>query len=185
MNLQEFATMTVATTLLARPVTERDHILGPASAVVTLLEYGDYVCPRCNQARFVVKRLYGAIGDRLRYAFRNFPVSASHPFSHHAAEAAEAAGAQHKFWEMHEILFDHQYALSDKHLKVYGTRVGLDMERFNHDMMLHTYAVRVYQDALSGTRSGVTSTPCFFINDGRHLGRCDFETLLSHIEEVT
>jgi protein-disulfide isomerase len=185
MKVQELAMMTVASTLLARPVTARDHVRGPASAAVTLVEYGDYACPHCNQARSVVKRLLASIGDGLRFAFRNFPMSGSLPYPHHAAEAAEAAGAQNKFWEMHDLLFDHQPVLSDKHLKVYGTRVGLDMERFNQDMTQHTYALRVQEDALGASRSGVSSTPCYFINDSRHLGRCDFETLLSHIEEVT
>jgi protein-disulfide isomerase len=177
--------MAVALTLHTRSVNGRDHFRGSASAAVTLVEYGDYACPRCNLARAVVKRLEARVGDGLRYAFRNFPMSALHPFSHQAAEAAEAASAQDKFWEMHNALFDHQTALSDKHLRVYGTWVGLDMERFNEAMTLHSYALRVYEDALSASRSGCSSTPCFFINDNRHLGRCDFESLLSHIEEAS
>ena len=176
--------MAVASTLHTRSVSGRDHVRGAASAAITLVQYGDYACPRCNQARAVVRRLETRVGDRLRYAFRNFPMSASHPFSHHAAEAAEAAGAQDKFWEMHNVLFNHQTALSDKHLRIYGTWVGLDMERFNEDMTMHSYALRVYEDALSASRSGCSSTPCFFINDNRHLGRSDFESLLSHIEEA-
>ena len=176
--------MTLASTLLTLPITSRDHVRGPASAEVTLIEYGDYACPQCDQARSVVKRLQAAIGDRLRYVFRNFPKSGAQSFPHRAAEAAMAAGAQHKFWEMHDLLFDHQSALSDKHLKLYATRVGLDMELFNYDMTLHAFALRVYEDAVSGSRSGVTSTPSFFINDSRHLGSCDFETLLAQIEEV-
>ena len=113
--------MAVASTLHTRSVSGRDHVRGSASAAITLVQYGDYACPRCNQARAVVRRLETRVGDRLRYAFRNFPMSASHPFSHHAAEAAEAAGAQDKFWEMHNVLFNHQTALSDKHLRIYGT----------------------------------------------------------------
>jgi protein-disulfide isomerase len=132
----------------------------------------------------VVKRLQTALGDRLRYAFRNFPIPGLHSHPHRAAEAAEAAGAQNKFWEMHELLYDHQGALSDKHLKVYGTQVGLDMERFNRDMTLQTFAVRVNEDVLSANQSGVSTTPSFFINDNRYLGGCDFETLLSQIEEI-
>jgi protein-disulfide isomerase len=132
-----------------------------------------------------VKRLQAALGDRLRYAFRNLPIPGLHPQTHRAAEAAEAAGAQSKFWEMHELLYDHQGALSDKHLKVYGTQVGLDMERFNRDMTLQTFAFRVNEDVLSANQSGVSTTPSFFINDSRHLGGCDFETLFSQIEEIT
>jgi protein-disulfide isomerase len=132
-----------------------------------------------------MKRLQTALGDRLRYAFRNFPVPILHPNTHRAAEAAEAAGAQNKFWEMHELLYDRQGTLSDKHLKVYGTQVGLDMERFNRDMTLQTFALRVDEDILSANQSGVSTTPSFFINDSRYLGGCDFETLLSQIEEIT
>src|SRR3984893_19530620 len=163
---------TVASTLLTVPITGRDHIRGSAHAVVTLIEYGDYACPHCNEARSVVKRLHAALGDRLRYAFRNFPMPTLHPKTHRAAEGAEAAGAQNKFWEMHDLLYDHQPALSDKHLKVYATQVGLDMERFNLDMMLHMHAVRVHEDILSAGQSGVGTIPAFFINDSRYVGPC-------------
>jgi protein-disulfide isomerase len=105
--------------------------------------------------------------------------------SNYAAEAAEAAGAQNKFWEMHDVLYDHQSALSDKHLKVYATWVGLDMERFKEDMTYHTHAVRVREDAFAAKRSGVSDTPAFFINDSRHLGPPDFEALLSGIGEAS
>jgi protein-disulfide isomerase len=174
---------TAAATQLAIPVTNRDHIRGLGSGTVTLVGYGDYACPHCNEARFVVKQLHAALGDRLRYVFRNFPLSTPYSSTHHAAEAAEAAGAQNKFWEMHDFIYDHQLALSNKHLKVYATRVGLDMERFNLDMILHTHALRVHEDILSAGRSGVSTTPAFFINDSRYVGPCDFETLLSHMEE--
>jgi protein-disulfide isomerase len=175
---------TVASTLLTPPVTTRDHIRGSASAPVTVVLYGDYACPQCNHARSVVKQLLAAFGDQLRYTFRNYPRSSLRPNPDHAAEAAEAAGAQNRFWEMHDLLYDHQPALSDKHLKLYGTRVGLDMERFNHDMMLHTFALRVHEDVLSANQSGVSTTPSFFINDSRYLGSCDFATLHSRIKQV-
>jgi protein-disulfide isomerase len=177
--------MMAASTQLTTPVTTHDHIRGVDSAAVTLVEYGDYACPHCNEARSVVKRLRAALGDRLRDVFRNFLTLTSYSSANHAAEAAEAAGAQNKFWEMHDFLYDHQLALSDKHLKVYATQVGLDMERFNRDMMLHTYALRVYEDILNAGQSGVSTAPAFFINDNRHVGPCDFESLLSHIEEFT
>jgi protein-disulfide isomerase len=177
--------MTVASILLTVPVSGRDHIRGSDHAVVTLVEYGDYACPHCNEARSVVKRLQAALGDRLRYAFRNFPMPTLQPKPHRAAEAAEAAGAQNKFWEMHDLLYDRQTALSDKHLKLYGTQVGLDMERFNRDMMLQTFALRVREDTLGASQSGVNTTPTFFINDSRYLGPCDFGTMLSRMEEVT
>ena len=97
------------------PITSRDQVRGPASAVVTLLEYGDYKCPRCNEARFVVRRLEAMLGDQMRFVFRNYPLSSLEVNSKHAAEAAETSGAQNKFWEMHNLLFDQQHALSDKH----------------------------------------------------------------------
>ena len=174
-----------ASTQLTTPVTNRDHIRGMDSAVVTLVEYGDYACPHCNEARFVVKRLRETLGDRLRHVFRNFLMLTSYSRPHRAAEAAEASAAQGKFWEMHDLLYDHQLALSDKHLKVYATQVGLDMERFNRDLMLHTHALRVHEDILNAGQSGVSTAPAFFINDNRHVGPCDFESLLSHIEEFT
>ena len=174
-----------ASTQLTTPITTRDHIRGIGSGAVTLVEYGDYACPHCNEARSVVKRLRESLGDQLCHVFRNFLTLTSYSRALHAAEAAEAAGAQNKFWEMHDLLYDHQLALSDKHLKVYATQVGLDMERFNRDMMLQTFALRVREDTLSASQSGVNTTPTFFINDSRYLGPCDFETMLSRIEEVT
>jgi protein-disulfide isomerase len=176
---------TAVSTLLTVPVTGRDHIRGCAHAVVTLVEYGDYACPRCNEARSVVKRLQAALGDRLRYAFRNFPMPVLQSRPLRAAQAAEAAGAQKKFWEMHDLLYDRQTALSDKHLRVYGTQVGLDMERFNRDMLLQTFALRVCEDAMSACRSGVNTTPTFFMNDSLYLGPCHFETMLSRMQEIT
>jgi protein-disulfide isomerase len=176
---------TAALAQLTTPVTNRDHIRGLGSATVTLVGYGDYACPRCNEARFVVTQLRAALGDRLRYVFRNFPKSTLYAGPHRAAEAAEAAGAQNKFWEMHDLLYDRQLALSDKHLRVYATQVGLDMERFNRDMMLHTHARRVREDILSAGRSGVSAAPAFFINYSQHSGPCNFETLLSDMEKFT
>jgi protein-disulfide isomerase len=174
-----------ASTQLTTSVTNRDHIRGADFAAVTLVEYGDYACPQCKEARFIVKQLRFAFGDQLRYVFRNFPKSTSRSSPHRAAEAAEASGAQNKFWEMHDFLYDHQLALSDKHLKLYATQLGLDMERFNLDMMLHRHALRVHEDILSASQSGVSTTPAFFINESRHEGACDFEIFLSHIKELT
>ena len=174
-----------ASTQITTPVSNRDHIRGIDSAAITLVEYGDYACPHCNEARSVVKRLRDTLGDRLRHVFRNFLTLTSYSRPHRAAEAAEASSAQGKFWEMHDLLYDHQLALSDKHLKVYSTQVGLDMERFNRDMMLHTHALRVHEDILNAGQSGVRTAPAFFINDNRHVGLCNFESLLSHMEEFT
>jgi protein-disulfide isomerase len=174
---------TAVTPQFTPPITSRDHVRGPASAVVTLLEYGDYKCPRCNEARFVVRRLEAALRDQMRFVFRNYTLSSSEVNANHAAEAAETSGAQNKFWEMHDLLFNQQHALSDKHLRVYATQCGLDMERFNRDMALHTFDLRVREDSLSGHQNGVTETPTFFINERHHPGPYDFETLLSAMEE--
>jgi protein-disulfide isomerase len=173
---------TAASTQLMTPVSTRDHVRGSDSAAVTLVEYGDYACPRCKEANSVVKKLHTALGDGLRSVFRNFPTLTAHSNPNRAAEAAEAAGVQNKFWEMHDFLYNHQLALSDKHLKGYATQVGLDMEQFNRDMLLHTFVLRVAEDILSASQSGVSATPTFFINGSRQPGPCDFETLLSHME---
>ena len=158
---------------------------GPANAPVTIVEFTDFQCPFCRRASEPLAQLLAQNGTPVRYVFRNFLTLTSHSSAHRAAEAAEAAGAQNKFWEMHDFLYDHQLALSDKHLKVYATQVGLDMERFNRDLMLHTHALRVHEDILNAGQIGVSTAPAFFINDTRHVGPCDFESLLSHIEEFT
>lgn len=175
---------TAAPTQFTPPITRRDHVRGATSAVVTLLEYGDYKCPRCNEARLVVRRIEAELGDQMRFVFRNYPLSSSGVSSKHAAEAAEAAGAQNKFWEMHDLLFNRQDALSDKHLRVYATQCGLDMERFNRDMALHTFDSRVREDVSSGDQNGVSETPTFFINDRRYSGPHDYEALLSALKEL-
>ncbi len=119
----------------------------------------------------------------MRFAVRNYPLSSLEVNSKHAAEAAETSGAQNKFWEMHDLLFNQQHALSDKHLRVYATQCGLDMERFNRDMALHTFDSRVREDVFSGDQSGVSDTPTFFINERQHPGPYDYENLLSAIQE--
>ena len=174
---------TTVPTQFTPAITSRDHVRGPGSAVVTLLEYGDYKCPRCNEARFVVRHLETVLADQMRFVFRNYPLSSLEVNSKHAAEAAETSGAQNKFWEMHDLLFNQQHALSDKHLRVYATQCGLDMERFNKDMASHRFDFRVNEDISSGNRNGVSNTPTFFINDRRYPGPNDYETLLSAMEE--
>jgi protein-disulfide isomerase len=170
--------------LLALPVNERDHIWGPADASVTLLEYGDFECPHCGQAHPVVKELQRLAADHMRFVFRHFPVTSSHPHAQHAAEAAEAAAAQGAFWEMHDTLFEHQYALNDAHLLTYAGLIALDLVRFKRDMIEHRHADRVREDFLSGARSGVNGTPTFFINGVRHNGSYDLLVLLAAIEDA-
>jgi protein-disulfide isomerase len=166
---------------LTLPVGERDHAQGPATASVTLVEYGDYECPHCGRAYPIVKEVQRQLGDRLRFVYRNFPLSESHPHAEHAAEAAEAASAQGKFWEMHDFLFEHQRALDDHHLVSYAKQLHLDTPRFERDLTEHHFASRVREDFLSGVRSGVNGTPTFYINSRRHDDSFDVETLVAAI----
>ena len=129
--------------MLTMPVSPRDHRLGPETAPVTLVEYGDYECPYCGKAYPIVKEIQRRLGDRLRFVFRNFPLTQSHPHAQHAAEAAEAAAGQEKFWEMHDYLFEHQQALDDAHLVQYAVALNLDKETFKREMTEHVHTNRV------------------------------------------
>jgi protein-disulfide isomerase len=149
-------------TTLTVPVSERDHIRGPETAPVTLLEYGDYECPDCGQAFRVVGKLRQVAGDIFRFAFRNFPLMQKHRHAERAAEAAEAAGVQGGFWEMHDSLFEHQQALGDANLILYATALRLDTKRFLRELSTHAYAGRVGEDIASGIRAGVHGTPTFY-----------------------
>ncbi|HEV3134805.1 MAG TPA: thioredoxin domain-containing protein [Acidimicrobiia bacterium] len=172
--------------VLTSPVTEgRDHIQGPADAPLTLVEYGDYECPYCGAAYPIVKEVQARMGDQLRFVFRNFPISTSHPHAEHAAEAAEAASAQSRFWPMHDMLFENQQRLGDQDLHAYAERLGLDLEQFDHELAEHVHAERVHDDFLSGVRSGVNGTPSFYINGARHDGSFDTETLLAALQRAT
>jgi protein-disulfide isomerase len=167
---------------LALPVTPRDHADGPAAAAVTLVEYGDYECPHCGRAYPLVKEIQRRLEGRLRLVFRNFPLAESHPHALHAAEAAEGAASQGRFWEMHDALFEHQQALDDQHLVGYAKGLGLDESRFRHELAAHAYGPRVREDFLSGVRSGVNGTPTFFINGIRYDASWDLATLLEALE---
>ena len=167
---------------LTPPVGDDDHVQGPSSAPATLVEYGDYECPYCGAAYPIVKEIQRRLGNRLRFAFRNFPLSTVHPHAEHAAEAAEAAGAQGKFWEMHDYLYEHQTALGDRQLEAHATAVGLNVEEWVAAMETQAHAERVRADFMSGVRSGVNGTPTFFINGRRHDGAYDVEALLVAIE---
>jgi protein-disulfide isomerase len=169
---------------LVLPVGERDHAQGAVDAPVTLVEYGDYECPYCGRAYPIVKAVQKAIGPRLRFIFRNFPLSEAHPNAANAAEAAETAGEQGKFWEMHDTLFEHQKALRPRDLVAHATRLGLDSDRFQRELESHAHVERVREDFMSGVRSGVNGTPTFFINGERHDGSWDFEDLVAAIEEA-
>src|ERR1051326_1391194 len=146
---------------LVLPTPERDHIQGLANAPNMLLEYGDYECSYCGEAYPVVKAIQKRLGARLCFAFRNFPLSNSHPHAQHAAEAAEAAAAHGRFWEMHDLLYENQDALEDEDLARYASVLLLDARRLMSDVMAGTYSSRVREDFRSGARQGVNGTPCF------------------------
>jgi protein-disulfide isomerase len=162
----------------------RDHIQGPATAPVTLVEYGDYQCPYCGAAYPIVKELQERLGDSLRFVFRNFPIATIHPQAEDAAEAAEAADAQGRFWPMHDLLYEHQNRLSMPDLVAYATQLELDVPRFTRELEQHAHAHRVREDFMSGVRSGVNGTPTFYVNGGRHDDSYDFDTLLAALERA-
>jgi protein-disulfide isomerase len=166
---------------LSLPVSERDHVQGLANAPVTLVEYGDYECPYTGRAYPIVKEIQQILGGQVRFVFRNFPLEEIHPHAEGAAEAAEAAGAQKMFWEMHDRLFEHQRALDVAHLTEYARQLGLDQARFESDLAEHRHEARVREDILSGVHSGVQGTPTFYINGRRHEGSYDADTLLRAI----
>ena len=166
--------------VLALPVTEdRDHIQGPADAAVTLVQYGDYECPYCGAAYPIIKQVQAGMGDRLRFVFRNFPITTSHPHAELAAEAAEAAATQGRFWQMHDLLYENQRRLRGQDLRAYAQKLGLDIERFDQELAEHVHAERVHDDFMSGVRSGVNGTPTFYINGARHDDSYETEILLA------
>jgi protein-disulfide isomerase len=166
---------------LTTPIGPEDHTRGPETARVTLVEYGDYECPYCGMAYPVVEELLRLLEDDVLFAFRHFPLTQVHPHSLDAAIAAEAAGAQGRFWQMHDQLFTHQDRLAPRDLLVLARNIDLDLERFAEDLTQRAYEPRVRRDFLSGVRSGVNGTPTFFINGVRHNGAWTLESLLDGI----
>jgi protein-disulfide isomerase len=149
---------------LTIPVGPADHAIGPAHARVTVVEYGDFECPNCKQAAPALKLLLDRFKDRIRFVYRHFPVEEVHPHALLAAEAAESASAQGKFWPMHDLLFDNQAHLKINQLRTYAERLQLDMTRFASDMKDHVYLQRIREHAQSGRASGVRNTPTLFVN---------------------
>jgi protein-disulfide isomerase len=163
--------------VLQPPVHEGDHSIGPADAPVTLVEYGDFQCPHCARAHPRVKAVRERLGDRLRFVFRNFPLTEVHPEALHAAEAAESVAAHagnDAYWVMHDLLYEHQqdseWALDDEHLLEYAAAAGADPAVVKADLEADTFEAHVRTDFLSGVRSGVNGTPTFFINGERFEG---------------
>jgi len=167
---------------LAVPVDpKRDHIRGSDAAPVTLVEYGDFECPYCGRAEPAVREIVAEFGEDLRFVFRHLPLADVHPNAQLAAEAAEAAGAQGKFWEMHDLLFEHQDALKPMDLVGYAGDLGLDVDRFTDELRRRVYAARVAEDIDTADQSGVTGTPTFFVNGRRQQGSFDIDLLTAAV----
>ncbi len=157
-----------------------DHIHGPSTAKVTLVEYGDFECPSCGQAHAALKIMLAHFGPQLRFVFRHFPLREVHPRAELAAETAEAAGAQGKFWQMHDKLFEHQTHLDDKHLHQYAQDLGLDMARYENEIRDHVYLQRVQEQMQIATALHVRATPSFYVNGVF----CDVSFGLEHLHQA-
>jgi protein-disulfide isomerase len=169
---------------LSVPVSDKDHRQGDPDAPCTLVEYGDYQCPSCGHAYPIVKRVQKHFGKRLLFVFRNFPLSEMHPYAEPAAETAEFAGAHHKFWEMHDLLYENQDRLDDALPFQLAQQLQLDPEKLRQALASKEFEPRVRTDFRGGVRSGVNGTPTFFINGQRHDGAYDYTSLVEAIEGV-
>jgi protein-disulfide isomerase len=161
-----------------------DHLRGPEHAAVTVVEFGDFECPNCKQAAPAVKLLLERFDERVRYVYRHFPLAEVHPHALLAAQAAEAASAQGKFWEMHDLLFDNQTHLKAQHLHSYAERLGLDMARYTAEMDDEIYLQRVREHMESARQSGVRGTPTFFVNGRIHDVSFGLRALFDAVEEA-
>jgi protein-disulfide isomerase len=170
---------------LVDPVIEEDHAIGPADAPITIIEYGDYECPTCLNAVPMVKEIRRLLGDRLRFVFRHFPQSSIHPHASAAAEAAEAAADQGKFWEMHQALFDHQKELADLDLSHLALRLGMEIYKFDSSRSNQVHRRRIAEDYAGGLRSNVRKTPTFFVNGVRYDGAADAKAIVEFAESVS
>ncbi len=158
---------------------ERDHTSGPVNASLTLVQYGDYQCPYCGAAYPEVKKVQTELGSKLLFVFRNFPLTNVHEFAMNAAETAEAASAQGKFWQMHDFLYEHQDTLGDPGVALgYAKKLGLDTQRFEREIAQQAYQKRIKEDVNGGIRSGVNGTPTFYANGVRHDGDAVAKALL-------
>jgi protein-disulfide isomerase len=167
---------------LLLPIQPDDHVQGVSDARYTLVEYGDYECPECGRLFVTISDLHARLGNDLRLVFRHYPLSGIHPHAQQAAEAAEAAGAQGRFWEMHDLLFQNQSALETKRLYNYAKALSLDIQRFRQELSNRTYEARVREDFRRGVVNGVYRTPGLFINGIRHNGALDADSLLAQLK---
>ncbi len=170
---------------LSEAVTADDHVQGSTQAPVTLVEYGDYQCSYCGEAYPILKEVQARLGKNLRFVFRNFPLTQVHPQAFIAAEAAEAAAAQGKFWQMHDKLYENQFDLSAESIVIYAEQVGLDMDRFVREVNDGSHTKRIKHDFQTGVMSGVNGTPSLFINGERYDGSRDVDSLIHALKTVT
>src|SRR5215472_13495213 len=169
---------------LAVPVSERDHSQGPASAAITLVQFGDYECPYTRQSTWVVQAIQQQLGNQVRFVYRNFPLTEIHPHALQAALTAEAA-VEGKFWEMHDYIFHHQHTLAERDLAQFAQVVGLDMQRYTQDMAEQRGLPRIEEDVAGGERSGVQGTPTFFINGVMYRGSWEHDALLAALQAAS
>ena len=175
--------MTYTPPRLTLPAGERDHSEGPSDAPLVLVEYGDYQCPYCGAAYPIVKRVQKELGSSLRFVFRNFPLTDSHPQAEWAAETAEAAAAQGKFWEMHDFLYENQRFMGDEaYFAKHETKLKLDATKIAREVAKGAYSSRIEEDYMSGIRSGVNGTPTFFIDGVRYDGYPGFGPMVSALK---
>jgi protein-disulfide isomerase len=164
---------------LLLPIQPDDHVQGPAEARLTLVEYGDYQCPPCGELFITIRQIHEKLANDVRIVYRHYPLSGSHPLAQMAAEAAEAASAQNKFWEMHGLLFEHQSAMTEKSFDEYAEQLALDIDQFRKGLKDRTYESRVREDFKRGVANGVYGTPGLFVNGVRHNGAFDAEAILA------
>ncbi len=173
----------VGTARLSAAVTERDHVRGRLDAPVVIVEYGDYECPDCGRAYWMIKRLLEEFGDKVAFVFRNFPIVESHPRAESVAEALEAASGQGYFWEMHDWFYEHQHQLEGLDLEEHAGTLGMDVELWKKHLRERSYRDRVREDVKTGRDSGVTGTPTLFINGARHDGAYEFGSLFDAVSK--
>jgi len=162
---------------LSEAISEKDHIQGSIDSPVILVEYGDYQCSVCKMTLPIIKQLQKEIGEKMCFTFRHFPLKALHPHAFEAAKAAEAAALQNKFWEMHQLLFAHQYDLSHQIYSKLATELNLDSEKFNNDFSSSAIEEKVQNQFMAGVRSGVNGIPCFYINGKRFDGDASYNRI--------
>ncbi len=168
---------------LVAPVSDRDHIQGSKAVPTTVVEYGDYQCPKCAVGHQIIQSIQQQLGARLCFVFRHFPRTKLHPYAQHAAEATEAAARQGRFWEMHDCLFSRQSTFDNGTLVECADAIGLDIPQFLRELAADVHVNRVQEDVDSGIKSGVQETPTFFINGCRYDNACERSLLLAAIAQ--